>query len=515
MTPTGQGRDADSRQDAIVRNVARGGSLNLAGSLITAVLIFLQAIIVSRGVSTTVAGVYFSVTSAAVILTTAAVFGAGASLPRFIPLLRVHGRPQGAAATIRMAAAISMALSIALALVLLLLRSPAADFLSLDAVADQERLILGLLVVCLPLSALAVVWVAATRAMLNIWPTVVLEKVGKAVLQVVGLAAAIALGSGAAGLLSAWLLPTALLAIPAYFWLRRIVSRQPRVGREVPEESTAGLLGEYLSYSWPRAVQSVLQVLLQRLDVILLAALATPTEAAIYALATRFILLGQFAASSLSQVVAPHFSGLFAEDRHESAMQLAKTVTTWTVLLVWPIFLLSMADGSGLLEILGGPEYSSGATALAILAGGMLFASMTGPVDTILLMAGRSSLSLSISAVAVALDVGLIFALVPSMGINGAAVAWSLALVLRSGVTLALVHRIAGYSTLSRSLGLVAAIAVASFLVVPLTLARLLPAGVGYTWAGVLAGCVVYLALILTFRHKVHVANLATFLRKR
>ena len=137
------------------------------------------------------------------------------------------------------------------------------------------------------------------------------------------------------------------------------------------------------------------------------AAMLSPSQAAIYALATRFIVLGQFAAQSLQQVVAPHFSELFAQGLHDSAMRLARIITVWTVLLVWPVYLFSITDGAALLRLLGGPAYAAGAAALAILAAGMLFASMTGPVDTILLMAGRSAISLTTTAVALAVDIAL------------------------------------------------------------------------------------------------------------
>ena len=75
---------------------------------------------------------------------------------------------------------------------------------------------------------------------------------------------------------------------------------------------------------------------------------------------------------------------------NDSAMRVARIVTVWTVLLVWPVYLFCITNGGALLGLLGGIPYESGAAALAILAAGMLFASMTGPVDTILLMAGAA-----------------------------------------------------------------------------------------------------------------------------
>ena len=61
----------------------------------------------------------------------------------------------------------------------------------------------------------------------------------------------------------------------------------------------------------------------------------------------------------------------------------------------------------------------------------MLFAVATGPVDTLLLMSGRSALSLLNSLLALAIDIVLCVVLIPPMGITGAALAWAIAVTTR------------------------------------------------------------------------------------
>jgi O-antigen/teichoic acid export membrane protein len=76
-----------------------------------------------------------------------------------------------------------------------------------------------------------------------------------------------------------------------------------------------------------------------------------------------------------------------------------------------------------------------------ILALAMLVGIGTGPVDVILLMSGRSWLSLANNMLAVVLDVGLNLVLIPRFGIVGAAVSWSVAIVASNLVALAQVSR--------------------------------------------------------------------------
>ena len=61
----------------------------------------------------------------------------------------------------------------------------------------------------------------------------------------------------------------------------------------------------------------------------------------------------------------------------------------------------------------------------------MLFGVATGPADTLLLMSGRSALSLINSLTALALDIILCLVLIPQMGITGAALAWAVAVSIR------------------------------------------------------------------------------------
>jgi O-antigen/teichoic acid export membrane protein len=63
---------------------------------------------------------------------------------------------------------------------------------------------------------------------------------------------------------------------------------------------------------------------------------------------------------------------------------------------------------------------------------GMLYGTSAGAVDTALVMAGHSMLSLVNSVVVVLLNLGLNVVLIPRLGITGAAIAWAVAVVVRN-----------------------------------------------------------------------------------
>ena len=170
---------------------------------------------------------------------------------------------------------------------------------------------------------------------------------------------------------------------------------------------------------------------IQRVDIILIAALRSPMEAAIYTAATRFVALGQFGTQAIQQVVQPKFTALLAKDETESLKDVYQISAAWSMALAWPMYAVVGSAPLAYLAIFG-PEYAAeGVTVVVLMALAMLFAVATGPADTLLLMSGRSALSLINSLTALALDIGLCLVLIPKMGITGAAVAWAVAVSIR------------------------------------------------------------------------------------
>ena len=72
------------------------------------------------------------------------------------------------------------------------------------------------------------------------------------------------------------------------------------------------LAREFWAYTAPRAIARVTQTALKRSDIVLVAALASPADAALYTAATRFVVLGQLFVQSVQQALSPHLSALFA-----------------------------------------------------------------------------------------------------------------------------------------------------------------------------------------------------------
>lgn len=445
--------------DQLVR-LARGGAVGLVGAVAAGLGGFALTLAVANLVAVEQAGTFFAITSLFVLAESLCVLGSDTGLGRFALRLEAHGRGAERSALLRTAftAPVLLALVVGAALVV-----SAPVVVEVLGSSDETVPAVRLLGVVLPAAVLVQLCLAGTRAYGRMRPTVLADNLLRTGGQPVTVAAAAYTGAGLTALVAAWLLPYLAAGVVAVVLLRGVLARRPTgpapVGPVPLGSPAAGLAGEYWRFTWPRAVARVSQMALQRVDILIVAALRSPTEAAIYTAATRFVPLGQLGTQALQQVLQPRFSVLLAVEDHATLREVYRVATGWNTLIAWPIYL---AAASAPLVYLGmfGPEYAEqGRGVVVALALAMLFAVAAGPADTVLLMAGRSTWSLANSVVALAVDVVLCFVLVPDLGILGAGLAWSVAVVLRNLLGVVQVTVLLGVGSPGRPLVLAAVVA--------------------------------------------------------
>ncbi|WP_436698932.1 lipopolysaccharide biosynthesis protein [Nocardioides sp. BYT-33-1] len=418
MTHPPPGTDGERRH---LRAVARGSAATLAGAVLSTVAGFGLVLVVTRSVPPDTAGRFFAATAVFLVALATAGLGTDTGLARFV--LR-DARPGAVRHLVRVAGAPVLLVACGLALALA------------AALPDTRPLVWAL-----PLAAIADLCLAAVRAHALFRSTVVVDRIVRPGLQVLLVAVVLLLGLPGAWLAAAWATAYAASAVLAGRALVALTGPVRRGGLDRGGVDRGGVdrggVGArvFWSFTSPRAVARIAQVAVQRLDIVLVAWLLSPTDAAVYTVATRFVVFGQLANQAVSTVVQPRFTMILAGPPDEAPVLVNRVfgVTTgWSILLAWPVYLAVAAAPAAHLGWFGSSYVVDEAVAVAVvMAVGMLVAVASGPVDTLLLMTGRSGRSLANTLVALALDVGLCLVLVPRMGIVGAAVAWVVAVVVR------------------------------------------------------------------------------------
>ncbi|HZC27176.1 MAG TPA: polysaccharide biosynthesis C-terminal domain-containing protein [Actinopolymorphaceae bacterium] len=505
-----------------VERLARHGSLNVAGTVVGGGAGIALVVLVTNGVRQDLAGLLFAATSFFLIVSALSALGTDAGLAHAIQRQLAVGSTAGARGTVGIALRAVIAVSIAVAAAVWFAAPWLSEIISHHADPTAMTGMLRVLAVSLPIATSYDTVLAATLAYGTSQPNVVVEKLGRLPAQILCVLGAILLGAGPVELALAWSAPYVLGLVTVAWWCRRLVragggvsggSGGGGVGDEGPDPSTAELSRMFWAFTAPRALGRICQVALQRTDIVLIAVLLSPRDAAIYTAATRFLAFGQLGIAAIQQVLAPQLSGLFARDDLRGVRAVFSASTAWLMSMAWPIYLTSAIAAPVLLRVFGG-GYQEGRATVVILSLIMLATTATGSVDVVLLMAGRSRQSLVNNAAALVVDVVLVVVLVPRVGITGAALAWAAALAVRNLLPMVQVRRAFGIGSFGPAVAWVAASAGLCFGAAPLLLGVVVPMTLPVLVIWLPLMCVAYAALLWRGRATLELAAFRSALPK-
>jgi O-antigen/teichoic acid export membrane protein len=428
----------DDERRAHLSTIARGGTLNVVGAVVSGLLSFVLVVIVTRGLGVESAGAFFIAVALFSLLAKTLELGADTGLVRFISRYRALGELRDLNGTIAVAIVPVVLASVVVAVALFTSADALAPRIAKGSAPGQVGDLLRLLAPFLPLGAAYTVLLAGTRGFGTMKPTVAIDRFAKPALQPALAFAVLLAGLGTLAVLASWVTPIGIGTVLAVVWLARLTTREARrITPETPApRGRRELASEFWRFTAPRGLAGFFQVAIVWVDTLLIGALRSTREAAIYAAATRYLLIGTFATMAIVLVMGPKISELLTRNDVESARSVYQVSTGWLVLLAWPINFTLLLFTPVMLAVFG-KEFQAGSAALVILAATMFLATAVGPVDVVLLMAGKSSWNLLNTLAALILNVGLNLLLIPVMGITGAAVAWSVSIAANNLLPLA------------------------------------------------------------------------------
>ncbi|MCP4222699.1 MAG: hypothetical protein GY773_05085 [Actinomycetia bacterium] len=490
--PTAPGRPP-TKPRPVAQSSGAATSLALVGAVVTTIANFGIAIMVTRA-GAAFAGLFFAATAVVTILGNSSALGTMTGLVYFMPAALAIPNPEldpNPRALLQVALRPVVGAGLGVAAALLIVADPLASLIA-DNGADQVTAMLRVLAVAVPCWGVTVSLLGATRGLGSMTPTVVVNQILRPLGQL-GLVAAVvatqAVPSGQA-IAVAWGLPVVAGVGASVFSVWRLGGF---VGGGTSPVSSA----EFWHYARPRAASTTFQIALERIDVIIVSALAGEAAAGVYGALSRFITAGNFLIFAIGQATSSQLRRALAADRRAEAQALLAKTTSWMVLLAWPYFLV-IAIKAGVLASLLSPEFDVGASALTILAIAMLASAFAGPVDLTLLMLGRTKESLAITVVALIIDLAIAAYAIPRFGLVGAALAWGAAVIVQNGLAALRIHRLGQL----RAGGRPAVIAGLGALVAVVPIGLITPDHLGGTLATVILGGTIWLMVAASFRRQ-------------
>ena len=198
--------------------------------------------------------------------------------------------------------------------------------------------------------------------------------------------------------------------------------------------------GTWLAVSLPLLMVEGFYVLLANVDILILQQFRPPEDVAVYYAAAKTLGLITFVHFAVSAAVAHRFSEYHAaNDRARLEAILADSIK-WVFWGSLAACLGVLAAGRMLLWLFGA-NFVDGHHLMLILAVGLLARAAIGPVERLLSMLGEQRICAAIYAIAFALNLVLCVVLIPRIGVEGAAVSTTTALIVESILLFAVTRR--------------------------------------------------------------------------
>ncbi len=434
--------------------MGRGSRRGLLGAGFSAAANFALVLVVTHSFSRHEAGLFFSVTAAFLVVEMLSRLGTDVASVYFIARLRALNESSQIAAHLRVALQPVLGLCIVIVAAGLL----ASGWLSHEVFGAEAARLVRVLLVALPFAVGYDICLAATRGFGTVTAAVILERLLRPGMQLVLVGGVVAFGGSTTALAICWAAPYAVLLPAAAIVLGHLL-RGEGVAQTRGKPQTAR---DFWTFAAPRSLTGLAQALLQRLDIVLVAVILRPSDAAIYAAASRFLVLGQLGNQAIAAPVEPRLSGLLARKNINGAKDVYRLSTAWLVGISWPLFLLAAIYSPTVMRVFGS-GYSSGWPVVLTLCLCMLVASAVGLVDVVLIMAGRTTWNLANTLLALVVNVGLDLLLLPRIGLIGAAIGWGAAVLLTNLIPLAQIHHLLKLHPFGRSVAVAMASALATF----------------------------------------------------
>lgn len=430
-------------------SLARQASFSGLFVIYGALAAFAATLLVSWQQGSEGSGRFFQLMGLFALATSLSVWGADTGLVRSLSAYQALGSKAYTPTLLRAAALPTLAFSLALVL------GSLAWALTLPLESEQRQALL----LSAPFLLLATLMTLAFGVLRGFKATAAFTFLQSALLpslRLLGLGLALAFWGSFASLALAWMLPLILVTALALSWSARLLrehlalEQAPSAPLSAPAQTSplesSALpkdFASFWSFSAPRGLATLVETLLEWVDVLLVILFLGPAAGGIYGAVNRCVRVGAMIEHTARIVTGPEISATLASGQQEETRKIFLGSTRLLMVLGWPFYLSLAAFGPTLLAVFG-PDFRAGAPLFWLVGAAMMLQLAAGGVQSLLLMSGKSRWQLynKLSALGLALILNL--ALIPLWGLAGAAVAWSAAILLDTALASWQVRRYLG-----------------------------------------------------------------------
>jgi O-antigen/teichoic acid export membrane protein len=408
----------NQRGGSSMGGLARGSMVAIVGTLVSQGSLLFTVALIAAKLGSTGLGIFSQAYAVLTLATLAAMVGMQTSLTRYVAGYVAAGDWADIRPTVRLGMGVACGVALLVA-VLVAAVSPwlANDVLREPGVATP----LVLAAVALPFAVYSRTAGAVLQGHHRMRDFVVVTLMVEPGVRLVGMAVVLFAGGGIDA--AAGVLVFSNVAASAWGWHRMRSTMLP-VARRQPVK-----VRPFLRFSAATWVASLATTGLVWLDTLLLGIYRPSDEVGVYQVATRLVALATLGSVPIASAFAPRITRMIQRQDWVNLSAAYGATTTWSTRLAVPGLALCLVVPGPLLGLFGA-QYTTAAAVTVILVVGKLVEAATGPCGMVLNMSSRVGLNATNNVVALAVNIGLNVLLIPRFGLVGAAIAWSVSLVL-------------------------------------------------------------------------------------
>lgn len=189
---------------------------------------------------------------------------------------------------------------------------------------------------------------------------------------------------------------------------------------------------EWLSHSFQFSLNMGINSIKTRLSTYILAIFSGPAAVALFEVAFKGANLVSFALTALNTAIAPHISKEYEAKNFRRLQQILTKASRIIFFISVPVTILFIFFGDYVIQLLFGIAYEESYWPLVILCVGQLVNAFAGSVGLLLNMTGKQRFVLKVNVINTAVNIGLAIILVKFYDVVGAAIAYSILLVVQN-----------------------------------------------------------------------------------
>ncbi len=413
----------------LIRGAGASVALNIGGRCIT----LLTAVILARTMGSHSYGIFVLVFSWMGLLVLPAKLGFDSVIVRYIPQYEAREEWGFLKGILIYAFLIILGGSIVIAVLL----SGLITFVFRDTLNFELRYAFYLGALSLPLMAVANYARSALRGLRRIVLSQTADLIIRPTCLIFGAAVFyVIVGKGPNGYTAVGINGLAFLLAVAYslFWLWRKL--QKKVWQCTPNYQQ----GEWFSTALPLLLLSGISTLLNQTDKVMLGFLSNAESVGIYSIAHRITTLISFGLLAVNAIAGPMISRLYTSKQIAELQRTLGFAALGALICALPVILIILTAGRPILLFFGQP-FLSAHDALNVLSVGQLANVMAGSVMLVMTMTGHHKSALYTMGSCALMNILFNALLIPSFGVNGAATATTLSMVLWNALMLIYVKR--------------------------------------------------------------------------